>query len=195
MVFNTMKIRVTADAQIGKDGSIILTDGLHETGRVTISNKIDISNKSWKLSAIVSMSDNKGISDSDGVGGDGIWFEFNERTFSIGLDTFQNEYNDSGNEINLFVEGQVVAKKHCPIKFNSGEKIKIDILCRPSPKTMIVVAVDNKPILTHALQTTVLSKLLPEKAEFSMFAFTGDAGSKQIVHEVEIKYLSTDKIL
>jgi len=185
-----MKIKTKGTAKIQDDGSMLLTDGLQQTGRVTVAEKVSISKKPWRLSASVTMSDNQGLSDSDGKGGDGIWFEFNEKTFSIGLDTFYNDYNDSGNEVNLFLEGQIIAKEHCPVKLNSGETIKVDIVCIPSPRTMIVVAINEKPVLMHALKTTTLADVFPNGAEFSVFAFTGEAGSKQVVHEVELKNIS-----
>lgn len=181
-----MKIKVNGSAKIKKDGSILLTDDLHQSGRVTFQ-KVNILDKPWKLTAIVSMSDNKGLSDEDGQGGDGIWFEFNERQFSIGLDTFQNEYNDSGNEIDLFIEGQIIAKQHCSTKFNSGKKIKIEIFCKPNPQTIIGVSVNGKVVLTHVLQKLTLNSLFSKSPTLSLFGFTGDASSKQIVHSLELK--------
>ena len=182
-----MKIKLIGSAKI-KDKTIVLTDGLHQKGRVILGDKINGKSllKPWKLSAIVSLGNNKGISDFDGPGGDGIWFEFNERTFSVGLDTFFNEYNDSGNEVDLFVEGQVVEKKSCTTRLNDGKKLKVDIICEPLPQTFVKVFINNKMVLSYAFKTLSLEELLSGEVELGISSFTGDAGSTQIVHKLRL---------
>ena len=190
-----MKIKLIDSAKVKKDGSIVLTDDFHQSGRVMVADKLNLVKKPWHLNATVSMSENKGISDADGPGGDGIWFEFNERTLAIGLDSFYNEYNKSGNEINLFLEGQVVAQEQSPFKLNSGEEITIDVYCIPQPKTTLIVLVNKKPVIIYPFKTINLLDLFEGGASFSIFAFTGDASSKQIVHNVSLQYFEAKDLL
>ena len=84
------KATIKYDAHVKKDGSIILTNDLHQKGEMVLLKKIDITSEPWMMQAVVSMGHNMGISDEDGKGGDGIWFKFNDDNLVIGLDTFMN---------------------------------------------------------------------------------------------------------
>lgn len=188
-----MKAKIKYDATVEKDGSMVLTNDLHQKGEVVLLRKIDISTKPWAMEAVVSMTNNKGISDPDGVGGDGIWFQFNGNNLVVGLDTFLNESNLSGNEIVLKAEGEILEQQPCPVRLNSGKKINLTVVCKTP--SMITIYINKKPVLSYAFKVTSLLSIFKRKpAEFSMYSFTGDAASTQTVHSVKFKYLETEEI-
>ena len=187
------KAIIKNDAHVKKDGSIILTNDLHQKGEMVLLKKIDITSEPWMMEAVVSMKDNMGISDEDGKGGDGIWFKFNDENLVIGLDTFMNEWNKSGNEINIKSEGEIIAQQTCPIRLNSGKKINLKVVCNPEKPSMIAVLINNKPVLSYVYKSVPITQIFKNKpAQFSIYSFTGDAGSVQTVHGVNFKTLDRD---
>lgn len=147
------------------------------------------------MAAVVSMGGNQGISDEDGQGGDGIWFKFNKESLVVGLDTFMNESNKSGNEIVIKSEGEIIAQQTCPIRLNSGKKVNVKIFCVPKKQSMLAVMINNKVVLNYAFKASSIPYIFKNKpAEFSMYSFTGDAGSTQIVHSVDYKYVNENLI-
>jgi hypothetical protein len=170
-----------------EEGELILTDDLNQEARAVLTDKIDISNSPWKITSIFYMTDNLGIRDVDIVGGDGIWFEFDERKLSFGLDTFKNEYNETGNELNIFIENQVVASQPCPVMFNNDKEHLIEISCNPIGSPTFQIKIDDEDFMEYDLETMDMQSLFEEEAEFSVFSFTGDAGSKQVVTSIEFQ--------
>ena len=184
------KARIKYNAQVKKDGSIVLTNDLHQKGEIVLLKPIDITNTPWMMETVVSMTDNIGISDEDGKGGDGIWFKFNDENLVIGLDTFMNESNKSGNEIVIKSEGEIIAQQACPIRLNSGKKINVKVVCKPNKPSMIAVVVNNKPVISYVYKSIPITQIFQDKpAKFSIYSFTGDAGSTQTVHSVNFKTL------
>ena len=185
------KAIIKYDAKVKKDGSIVLTNDLHQKGEMVLLKKIDITSKPWAMEAVVSMTNNKGISDEDGKGGDGIWFHFNKQNLVIGLDTFLNESNESGNEIVLKAEGEIIAQQACPVRLNSGKKINVTIVCKTP--SLLVVYINKKPVLSYAFKASSIMSIFKNKpAEFSIYSFTGDAASVQTVHSVKFKYIDVE---
>jgi hypothetical protein len=184
------KAKIKYNAQVKKDGSIVLTNDLHQKGEMVLLEKIDITSQPWMMETVVSMTDNIGLSDEDGKGGDGIWFKFNDENLVIGLDTFMNESNKSGNEIVLKSEGEIIAQQACPIRLNNGKKINVKVVCDPDKPSMIAVVVNNKPVLSYVYKSIPIKQVFNNKpAKFSIYSFTGDAGSTQKVHSVRFKTL------
>jgi hypothetical protein len=189
------KAAVKYDAKVKKDGSIVLTNDLHQKGEIVLLKKIDITSNSWVMEAVVSMTNNKGISDEDGVGGDGIWFKFNQENLVVGLDTFMNESNESGNEIVLKAEGEIIAQEACQTRFNNGKKINVKVICFPKKQSMLVVMINNKVVLNYAFKASSIPAIFKNKpAVFSVYSFTGDAGSTQTVHSIRFKSVNEDAI-
>lgn len=187
------KAEIKHNAYVEKDGSVVLTNDLHQKGEVILLKKIDITSEPWMMEAVVSMKDNIGISDEDGKGGDGVWFKFNDENLVIGLDTFMNEWNKSGNEIVIKSEGEIIAQQACPIRLNNGKKINVKVVCNPEQPSMIAVVVNNKPVLSYAYKSIPITQIFRNKpAKFSIYSFTGDAGSTQTVHSVKFKTLDRD---
>lgn len=187
------KATIKYDAHVEKNGSIVLTNDLHQKGEMILLKKIDITSEPWMMEAIVSLTDNMGISDEDGKGGDGIWFKFNDDNLVIGLDTFMNESNKSGNEIVIKSESEIIAQQACPIRFNSGKKLSVKVVCNPEQPSMIAVMVNNKPVLSYVYKSIPITEIFKNKpAKFSIYSFTGDAGSIQTVHSVNFKTLDRD---
>ena len=184
------KAEIKFDAHVKKDGSIILTNDLHQKGEMVLLKRIDITSEPWMMEAVVSMTDNIGISDEDGKGGDGIWFKFNNENLVIGLDTFMNESNKSGNEIVIKSEGETIAQQACPIRLNNGKKLNVKVVCKPSKPSMIAVVVNHKPVISYVYKSIPITQIFQDKpAKFSIYSFTGDAGSTQTVHSVRFKTL------
>ena len=187
------KAVIKQDAHVKKDGSVVLTNGLHQGGEMILLKKIDITSEPWMMEAVVSMGHNMGISDEDGKGGDGVWFKFNDNNLVIGLDTFMNESNKSGNEIVLKSEGEIIAQQACPIRLNSGKKINVKVVCNPEQPSMVAVMINNKPVLSYVYKSIPITEIFKNKpAKFSIYSFTGDAGSVQTVHGVTFKTLDRD---
>jgi hypothetical protein len=184
------KAKIKNDARVKKDGSVVLTNGLHQQGEMKLLKPVDITSKPWMMEAVVSLGHNMGISDEDGKGGDGIWFRFNDQNLVIGLDTFMNESNKSGNEIVIKSENEIIAQQACPINLNSGKKLNVKVVCRPSKPSMLAVLVNDKPVLNYVYKSIPITQIFKNKpAKFSIFSFTGDAGSVQTVHSVRFKTL------
>jgi hypothetical protein len=184
------KAEIKFDAHVKKDGSIVLTNDLHQKGEMVLLKRIDITSEPWMMEAVVSMTDNIGISDEDGKGGDGIWFKFNDENLVIGLDTFMNESNKSGNEIVIKSEGEIISQQACPIRLNNGKKLNLKVICKPSKPSMIAVVVNNKPVISYVYKSIPITQIFQDKpVKFSIYSFTGDAGSTQTVHSVRFKTL------
>lgn len=123
------------------------------------------------------------------ITGDGIWFEFNGRQLCVGFDTFMNEYNQTGNEVNIFSESLVVATKYYPICFNNGEQHKIEIICKPIAVPNLLIRINEKNFMEYNFKTVDMKYLFRFPAEISASSFTGDAGSKQIITDLTFEYI------
>lgn len=169
---------------------VTLTNGLHQSINLKGSRPIPVKN-SWIISFDFKITDSIGISDVDGVGGDGIWFEINSRDgFRVKFDTFKNIENNSGNEVLLYLEDTKVAQGYCKYRFNSGELIQTKIIYLDYIKT-VVVWVNDHPILAYAFSDIDLYSVVDKDKpnEVSFHSFTGDAGGKHSIYKFNYKQL------
>jgi len=174
-------------AKENKTGGIVLTTNFHQNGTLNLNKKINISTKPWTINFSFKISKNKGASDEDGSGGDGLWLEFDKRKFAIGFDTFKNDLNKTGNEIHLYLENEIVSQKHCSIKMNSGKLIKAKIICEPNK--FIKILINDSLILNHSFKQINLSSLFDsEECSFRVFSFTGAAASTQEIKKLNVLF-------
>jgi hypothetical protein len=174
-----------------EDNKIILTSGLKSQGEVTIEQKLDFEESSWKCNFTVNISEPEGISDIDGQGGDGIRMklcsESGQELFAATLDTYKNLENQSGNEVVLYFEGTKVAQAACRERFNDGKDKEIEVIYDNELET-VVVKVNDLAVVAYAFNDIAFYELVKEPVFLCFSSFTGAAGGKHEVSNISIDF-------
>lgn len=188
MMKKEVMIKLKGDAR-KENKTIVLTSGLHSEGQVTIQSPVSISDSDWSCKFTAKITDQEGISDIDGQGGDGIKFKLcaeddNQEFFAVSLDTFKNLENNSSNEVVVYFEGTKVAQGHCNHRFNDGEEKHVEIVYLHDLET-VVVRVDDMSVVAYAFHDIPFYAIADRPFLLCFSSFTGDAGGTHMVSNIE----------
>lgn len=187
---NRKEIVVKLKGDAKKEGkTIVLTSGLHSEGEMIINSPISITDTGWTCSFVVKITDQEGISDIDGQGGDGIKMKLcaannKQEFFAVSLDTFKNLENNSSNEVVVYFEGTKVAQGHCNHRFNDGKEKHVQIVYLHDLET-VIVRVDDMSVIAYAFHDIPFYDITNRPFLLCFSSFTGDAGGKHMVSDIE----------
>jgi hypothetical protein len=191
MTQKEVKIKLKGQAE-KKGNEVVLTSGLHSEGELLLMSPIKVSDASWICSYVAKISDSEGISDVDGLGGDGIrmklYSEDQQELFAVSMDTFKNLENNSGNEIVIYFEGTKVAQAVCHERFNDGKEKFVEIIYSDELET-VVVRVNDMPVVAYAFSDIPFYSLVDKPFLLCFSSFTGDAGGKHIISNIKFDIL------